>query len=234
LRSEPAPAVVGLQCWLNTNGLVVGTMNTSRWSLIFCAVVSAAGLVVGAANASAQDRPPQGGFDPQRMQQMLMDRVRQQLEVKDDAEWKAISNRVAAVVAARRSLGLGGGGPMGPPPGGRGFGPGGPGGQDAGVRPQEGSGGPGAGGPPPGGFGGAGGGPGGGGVGMMNRESGPEMESLRKAVDGKAPNSELKAKIAELNEARKRKQEDLAKAQDDLRQVLSVRQEAIASTLGLL
>ena len=198
-------------------------MNTSRWSLIFCAVVSAAGLVVGAANASAQDRPPQGGFDPQRMQQMLMDRVRQQLEVKDDAEWKAISNRVAAVVAARRSLGLGGGGPMGPPPGGRGFGPGGPGGQDAGARPQEGSGGP-----------GAGGGPGSGGVGMMNRESGPEMESLRKAVDGKAPNSELKAKIAELNEARKRKQEDLAKAQDDLRQVLSVRQEAIASTLGLL
>ena len=69
---------------------------------------------------------------------------------------------------------------------------------------------------------------------MMNRESGPEMDSLRKAVESKAANSELKAKIAELREARKRKQDDLSKAQDDLRQVLSVRQEAIASTLGLL
>jgi hypothetical protein len=208
-------------------------MKTSHWSLVVCAVASAAGLAVGAANASAQDRP-QGGFDPQRMQGMLMDRLRQQLEVKDDAEWKALSNRVATVVAARRSLGLGGGGPMGPPPGGRGFGPGGPGGQDGGARPpQEGSG-PGAGGPPPGGFGGAGGAPSGGGPGMMNRESGPEMESLRKAVESKAASSELKARIAELREARKRKQEELEKAQEDLRQVLSVRQEAIASTLGLL
>jgi hypothetical protein len=60
------------------------------------------------------------------------------------------------------------------------------------------------------------------------------LDALRKAVDGKAPNSELKTKLADLKEARKKKQEALEKAQEDLRQLLSVRQEAIAATMGLL
>jgi hypothetical protein len=206
--------------------------------------LGAAGLCFAAATVSAQDAPPQGGGgfqqgrpDPKKMHQMLMDRLRQQMEIKDDAEWKAISNRVTAVVQARLALGSGGGGPMmGPPPGG-GFGQNGQGGPPGNFPPPEGGGPPGGSGPGgPEGFNGpGGGGPGGpGGPGGFGRQSDPELDALRKAVEGKAPNSELKTKLADLKEARKKKQEALEKAQEDLRQLLSVRQEAIAATMGLL
>ncbi len=62
----------------------------------------------------------------------------------------------------------------------------------------------------------------------------PELEALNKAIEGKAPNSELKATLAKYLESRKAKQADMEKAQADLRKVLSVRQEAIATTSGLL
>ena len=160
-----------------------------------------------------------------------MSNLRQQMEIKDDAEWKAISNRVQAVVEARRGLGTGGpggGGPMGPPPGGRG--PGGQDGQGPGGFPPPGQGGGGPGGPGgPEGVGGPGG-PGGPGGGAAN----PEMDALRKAVEGKASAAELKARLADLKEARKKKLAAFEKAQDELRSVLTVRQEAIAATLGLL
>jgi len=61
-----------------------------------------------------------------------------------------------------------------------------------------------------------------------------ESEALRKAIDSKASNSELKAAVAKYVEARKTKQAELEKAQADLRKVLSVRQEAIATEAGLL
>ena len=44
----------------------------------------------------------------------------------------------------------------------------------------------------------------------------------------------MKARLADLKEARKKKQEALEKAQEDLRQVVTVRQEAVLATLGLL
>ena len=62
----------------------------------------------------------------------------------------------------------------------------------------------------------------------------PEQEALQKAIDAKAPADEIKSKLAKYREARKVKEANLAKAQDDLRKVLSVRQEAIASVSGLL
>jgi Spy/CpxP family protein refolding chaperone len=62
----------------------------------------------------------------------------------------------------------------------------------------------------------------------------PDMEALQKAIDGKASNSEMKAAIAKFQESRKAKQAELEKAQADLRQVLTVRQEAIALSEGLL
>jgi len=62
----------------------------------------------------------------------------------------------------------------------------------------------------------------------------PEQTALQKAVDAKASDADMKAAIAKFVEARKAKEADLAKAQDDLRAVLSVRQEAIASLNGLL
>jgi hypothetical protein len=62
----------------------------------------------------------------------------------------------------------------------------------------------------------------------------PEVESLQKAIEAKAPADELKAKLAKVREARKLKEANLAKAQDELRKVLSVRQEASAVLMGLL
>ena len=62
----------------------------------------------------------------------------------------------------------------------------------------------------------------------------PEQEALQKAIEAKAPADEIKTKLAKYREARKVKEANLAKAQDELRKVLSVRQEAIASVSGLL
>lgn len=62
----------------------------------------------------------------------------------------------------------------------------------------------------------------------------PDAEALQKAIDAKASNSEMKAAIAKFTASRKAKQAELEKAQADLRKVLSVRQEAIATWRGLL
>lgn len=59
-------------------------------------------------------------------------------------------------------------------------------------------------------------------------------EALQKAVDDKASNDELKTAIAKYTADRKAKEADLEKAQDALRKVLTVRQEAIATLNGLL
>jgi hypothetical protein len=65
------------------------------------------------------------------MRQRMMQRLREQMEVPDDSEWKVISERATKVMDARRAARSGGGGPgmFGPPPGGPGGPPpGGPGG----------------------------------------------------------------------------------------------------------
>lgn len=79
-----------------------------------------------------------------------------------------------------------------------------------------------------------GGGGGGGRGGMFGGEPMPEQEALQKAIDSKAPNAELKTAVAKYREAKKAKEAALQKAQDELRKVLSVRQEAIAVNAGLL
>src|SRR5438045_2086566 len=101
------------------------------------------------------------------------------------------------------------------------------------------------------GFGGRGGGPGGpggpggGAAGDQNNGGGrrfrgfggepsAEADALEKAVEAKASNSEMKAALTKFIEARKAKEAELARSQDDLRKVLSVRQEAIATINGLL
>lgn len=81
---------------------------------------------------------------------------------------------------------------------------------------------------------GAGGGPGGGG-GRAGRGGGsPEQEALRSAIADKLPDAEIKSRLERLREVRKANEEKLTKAQEDLRAVLSVRQEAVAVMFGLL
>jgi Ca2+-binding EF-hand superfamily protein len=62
----------------------------------------------------------------------------------------------------------------------------------------------------------------------------PEAQALQQAVADNAPAAQLKDLVAKLRAAHLAKQEALAKAQEDLRSVLTTRQEAIAVLRGLL
>jgi hypothetical protein len=137
-----------------------------------------------------------GNFDPQQMQQQMLERLRDQFGVTDDAEWKLISDKITTVSDLRRSVG--------------GFG---------------GRGGPG---------GGRGGDNGGGGGGSRRGGGSPEADALRQAVSDNLPEAEIKSRLARLRETRKANEEKLQKAQEDLRALLSVKQEAVAVMYGLL
>lgn len=172
----------------------------------------------GQGQGPGQGRAGRGNFNPEEFRQRRMDALREQLEVKSDDEWKVISERINKVMDARREVGFGGGGM-----GAFGFGRGPrPGGGDGGNNPP-------AAGNDQGGRRGGGGGRGG-----FAPEPSPEAEALQKAIESKASNEEIKAKLAKLREARKDKEAKLEKAQDDLRKVLSARQEASAVLAGLL
>ena len=150
-------------------------------------------------------RGGRGNWDPEQMRQRMMERIREQLAVKDDAEWSVIESRIKKINDSRSGMGRGFGGPGG--------GPGGPGGQGA-----------------PGGQGGQGGRQGRGGFGQAN----PDAEVLQTALDSGASADDIKVKLTAYRAAAKVKEGQLEKAQDELRQLLSVKQEARAVLLGLL
>jgi hypothetical protein len=172
-------------------------------------------LTLGGITVQSQQSTNQSGrgpdwqnMDGQQMQQFFQRRMnemfRERLEVSDDAEWKIIEERLGRVTQARWATIAEGTGLMGM--GNMGFGRG---------RGGEGPGG------------------GRGFAGMFGQPS-AEAQALQQAIDAKAPAAEIKAKLTKLKELRKQKQAELVKAQDDLRNVLTPRQEAIASLMGLL
>jgi hypothetical protein len=175
---------------------------------------TAALSLLSVSQLAAQPGPGGGGqgrnFDPEQFRQQMMDRYREQLGVKSDDEWKLIAERIEKVTEARREVGFGGGmgmRRMGRPPG--------QGGDNAastqaGQDRQRG----------PRAFGGG--------------EPSPEAEALQKGIDDNASADQLKSLMAKYREARKAKEAKLQQAQDELRKVLSVRQEAIAMATGLL
>ena len=88
-----------------------------------------------------------------------------------------------------------------------------------------------------GGFGGRGGrgGPGGqGGQGGGFGQPNPERDALQKAIDDNAPSGQIKDALAKYKAAHKAKQAKLEAAQAELKKVLSVKQEAQATLLGLV
>jgi hypothetical protein len=146
-----------------------------------------------------------GGFgDPAEFQARMMENIRGQLKVTDDTEWKLIEGRVQKVMDARREVGVGGN--MG-----RMFRRPGGDGDDQGGRRRG----------PGGGFGGFG-------------QPNPEQEALDKAIDSKASKEELKSAMAKLRASKKEKETKLAAAQEDLKKVLNVEQEAVALSMGLV
>jgi len=162
-------------------------------------------LSAGSASAQPQDNPPPGGqggggrgsrnFDPEQMRQRMMERVKEQLEVTKDDEWKALEPLVAKAMEARRDAMAGG---M------RGFFGRGPRGGDQGNRPRFGP------------------------------EPGAEEQALDKAIESKASKDELKTAMAKFRAAKKDKEAKMKDAQEELRKVLTLRQEAIAVANGWL
>ena len=85
-----------------------------------------------------------------------------------------------------------------------------------------------------GGFGGPGGPGGPGGRGGMFQGS-PEAQALNEAIASEdTPNEELKAKLKAFRDAAKKKEEELKKARDELREVLTLRQEARLVLMSIL
>lgn len=167
-----------------------------------------AGLLASVGHVAAQERSDRGerdrgrgGFDPEQMRQRMMERVKEQLEITNEVEWKAVEPLVNKVMEARReNMTAGIRGFMGRGPGG---GP--PGGDRGGDR----------------------------GRGFLGEPS-AEAQALEKAIESKASNNELKTAVTKYRESRKVKEDALKQAQDNLRKVLSVRQEAIAVANGWL
>ncbi|MCZ7638080.1 MAG: hypothetical protein M5U12_19765 [Verrucomicrobia bacterium] len=65
-------------------------------------------------------------------------------------------------------------------------------------------------------------------------EPSPEEEALTRVIESNASAEQIKTAMAKYREARKANEEKLAKAQDDLKAVLSVKQEAVALRMGLV
>jgi len=84
------------------------------------------------------------------------------------------------------------------------------------------------------GMGGMGGGRRGGGFQAMFGRLSPESQALQQAIDSHMPAAQIQDLLAKFVAARKKQEAALAKAQDDLRSVLTIRQEAIAVLGGLL
>ena len=173
-------------------------------------VIAGVAAIMGftGSKALAQGR---GNFDPEQMRQRMMERYKERFEVKSDDEWKIISERIEKVMTAQRDARIGGFGAFG------GGGRRGGGGDNAGGGDTNNNGGN-----------------------RRNRggafggEPSAEVTALEKAIEDKASNDDIKSKLAKLRDSQKEKEAKLAKAQDDLRKVLSVRQEATAVLMGLL
>ncbi|MEN9574683.1 MAG: hypothetical protein RL514_2538 [Verrucomicrobiota bacterium] len=174
-------------------------------ALLAAALVAVGGLT---STATAQEQKSRGGFNPEEMRARMTERTRELLDVKNEDEWKLIFARIEKVTEAQREV-RGLNGDM------RllfsrstGDQPAAAPGGDTGGRTRG-----------PGGFGGT---------------PNPDSEALSKAVTTKAPTDELKQRLAKVRDARKAAEAKYDKAADDLRQVLTVRQEATLVAVGLL
>jgi hypothetical protein len=156
----------------------------------------------------------QGGgrnWDPAAMRQRMLDGVKDQMSITNDDEWKAIEPAITKVmeigqeVMANRMRGM-----------------------SHGMRGGGGS----RGGDNNGGTNAAAGG--GRNRGPFGGTPSPEFDALEKAIQDKAPADEVKDKLAKFREASAATEAKLAAAQEELKKLLTARQEAVAVISGLL
>ncbi|HSW00063.1 MAG TPA: hypothetical protein VLI39_07820 [Sedimentisphaerales bacterium] len=157
------------------------------------------------------ERGAGGNFDPAQMRQRMMERWKEQLGA-DDESWKVLEPRLTKVMELSRDN-MGGRGGMFGGMGMRG-GPGGQGGRggEAGNRPRF--------------------------PGEENRQPTAvekAAEALSATLENQSASAEtIKQQLTALRAARVKAQQDLATAQQELRQILTVKQEAILVLNGTL
>ncbi len=171
-------------------------------------------LAMGTIYTTAQDRDRR--FDPERMHQMIMDRMKEFLGFEDE-EWEVVMPLLERVWQMQREVlhpgmvqGLfrPGRGPSGRDDDRPGRGPGGRDDEDR-SRPSRGRG--------------------------LGPEPSEEVIALHEVVqDEDASADEIQEKLEAFREEKRKKQEELKKARDELREVLTVRQEAMLVLMGTL
>jgi hypothetical protein len=62
----------------------------------------------------------------------------------------------------------------------------------------------------------------------------PEAQALQQAIDNNAPEAQIKQALDKYRASEKEKEAQLAQAQENLRKVLTIKQEAQATLMGLL
>jgi len=181
----------------------------SRRIVVCGALVVALAAVALSGVALAQERGGRGGmrgggFDRERFQQMIMERMREALGAGEE-EWKVLGPRLEKVMALQRAMRTGGG--MGMIFGGRRGRRGGE--EEERGRPEQ-----------------------------AEKEQTPlekASESLQTALaDESTPPAQIQDKLTAYRAAREKARQELDKAQEELRKVLSVRQEARLVLMGTL
>jgi peptidoglycan hydrolase CwlO-like protein len=156
-----------------------------------------------------RERGPRQGqrFDREEMQRMMAERMKEALEISDE-EWKVFEPRITKVLTlSRQSGGFGGMGMMMMRGRRGGFGPGGRGarGEDAQAQQQE--------------------------LTAVEKST-QELQSVLENKEAKP--EEIKTKLTAFRDAREKARQELVKAQKELREIVSVRQEAQLVLMGLL
>ncbi len=172
----------------------------------------AAALCLSSGNVMAQ-RGGGGNFDPAQMRQNRLDRIREQIDVKDDSEWKVLETSIGKVMDAQQEMMQGRFGGMGGGRGNRQRGGGGAGGTATTAADNT---------------------TGGGAQARRGPQPSPEMEDLQKAIEAKAPADEIKAKLQKVRDVSKAKEAKLETAREDLKKLVTARQEAILVVNGIL
>src|SRR5579884_2341559 len=193
IKRAGAPMCLGMGSNQQTNGKDMKKVKATLW-----VAVCASALLIGTGRVQAQ----RGG--PAQWRQNRIDRLKEEMDVKDDAEWKLIEAGINKVMDAQMALMADRGRAM--------FGRRNRGGDTSSTSSSD----------------------NGGRRGGFFGQPSPEVEDLQKAIDNKAPAEEIKAKLAKVREASAAKEANLAKAQDELKALLTSRQEAIAVLNGLL
>jgi hypothetical protein len=190
--------------------------------MIWTAILAATFAALPFANAQQQGGAPApqqqggggggGGGGQQDWRQRMAQRMQEQLGVNQE-EWSALQPKIEKVQTLSMQSRFGG----------RSFGRGGPGGGQGGGGDRQGGG------------GGNRGQRGGGFPDMANTPVGIAAQDLQTLLENKDANADqIKAKLEALRAARAKVKEELTAAQKDLRELLTVRQEAVLVEMGLL